>query len=81
MEGIRGDDAVSDLCRREGISANVYYKWLKDFMEAGKARLKGDEKRDATRTEIEDLKRENERLKLLVAEVSVENMVFKKSLL
>ena len=42
MEGIRGDDAVSDLCRREGISANVYYKWLKDFMEAGKARLKGE---------------------------------------
>lgn len=81
MEGIRGDDAVSDLCRREGISSNVYYKWLKEFMEAGKARLKGDEKRDATRVEVEDLKRENERLKLLVAEVSVENMVLKKSLL
>jgi transposase len=81
MEGIRGDDSVSDLCRREGISSNVYYKWLKEFMEAGKARLKGDEKRDATRAEVEDLKRENERLKVLVAEVSVENMVLKKSLL
>ena len=81
MEGIRGDDAVSDLCRREGISSNVYYKWLKEFMEAGKARLKGDEKRDATRAEVEGLKRENERLKLLVAEVSLENMVLKKSLL
>jgi transposase len=81
MEGIRGDDSVSDLCRREGISSNVYYKWLKAFMEAGKARLKGDEKRDATRVEVEDLKRENERLKVLVAEVSVENMVLKKSLL
>ena len=81
MEGIRGDDSVSDLCRREGISSNVYYKWLKEFMEAGKARLKGDEKRDATRGEVEDLKRENERLKVLVAEVSLENMVLKKSLL
>jgi transposase len=81
MEGIRGDDAVSDLCRREGIGSNVYYKWLKEFMEAGKARLKGDEKRDATRAEVEGLKRENERLKLLVAEVSLENMVLKKSLL
>jgi transposase len=81
MEGIRGDDSVSDLCRREGISSNVYYKWLKEFMEAGKARLRGDEKRDATRAEVEDLKRENERLKLLVAEVSLENMVLKKSLL
>ena len=81
MEGIRGDDSISDLCRREGISSNVYYKWLKEFMEAGKARLKGDEKRDATRGEIENLKRENERLKVLVAEVSLENMVLKKSLL
>ena len=81
MEGIRGDDSVSDLCRREGISSNVYYKWLKEFMEAGKARLKGDEKRDATRAEVEDLKRENDRLKVLVAEVSLENMVLKKSLL
>ena len=81
MEGIRGDDPVSDLCRREGISSNVYYKWLKEFMEAGKARLKGDEKRDATRAEVEGLRRENERLKVLVAEVSLENMVLKKSLL
>jgi transposase len=81
MEAIRGDDSVSDLCRREGISSNVYYKWLKEFMEAGKARLQGDEKRDATRAEVEDLKRENERLKVLVAEVSLENMVLKKSLL
>jgi transposase len=81
MEGIRGDEPVSALCRREGISANLYYKWLKDFMEAGKSRLKGDETRDATRGEVQELRRENERLKQLVAEVSLDNMVLKKSLL
>ena len=81
MEGIRGDEPVSALCRREGISANIYYKWLKDFMEAGKSRLKGDETRDATRGEVQELKRENERLKQLVAELSLDNMVLKKSLL
>jgi transposase len=81
MEGIRGDEPVSTLCRREGISANVYYKWLKDFMEAGKSRLKGDETRDATRGAVHDLRRENERLKQLVAELSLDNMVLKKSLL
>jgi len=81
MEGIRGDEPVSALCRREGISANIYYKWLKDFMEAGKSRLKGDETRDASRGEVDELKRENERLKQLVAELSLDNMVLKKSLL
>ena len=81
MEGIRGDEPVSTLCRREGISANVYYKWLKDFMEAGKSRLKGDETRDATRGAVHELRRENERLKQLVAELSLDNMVLKKSLL
>lgn len=81
MEGIRGEEPVSAICRREGINANVYYKWLKAFMEAGKACLKGDERRDASRAEVEQLKRENERLKQLVAELSVDNMVLKKSLL
>lgn len=81
MEGIRNDEPVSTICRREGINANVYYKWLKDFMEAGKSRLKGEETRDATRGEVNDLKRENERLKQLVAELSLDNLVLKKSLL
>ena len=81
MEGIRGDEPISRLCRREGISANLYYKWLKDFMEAGKSRLKGDETRDATRGEVQELRRENDRLKQLVAELSLDNMVLKKSLL
>jgi transposase len=81
MEGIRGDDPISTICRREGIHANMYYKWLKSFMEAGKERLKGEEKRGATHSEVEELKRDNERLKQLVADLSVDNMVLKKSLL
>ena len=71
MEGIRGDDPISTICRREGIHANMYYKWLKSFMEAGKDRLKGEEKRGATHAEVDELKRENERLKQLVADLSV----------
>jgi transposase len=59
----------------------MYYKWLKSFMEAGKERLKGEEKRGATHGEVEELRRDNERLKQLVAELSVDNMVLKKSLL
>ena len=81
MEGIRGDDPVSVICRRERIHANMYYKWLKDFMEAGKERLKGESKRGATRGEVDGLKLENERLKQLVADLSLKNMVLKKSLL
>jgi transposase len=81
MAGIRGDDPVSTICRREASSANLYYRWLKESMEAGKARLKGDETRGATRGEVDDLKRDNERLKQVVAELSGENMVLKRSLL
>jgi transposase len=80
LEGIRGEIPISVLCRREGIRTNVYYKWLKDFMEAGKARLKGDTLREASRAEVEALKREVGRLKELVANLSVENLVLKKSL-
>jgi len=81
MEGIRGDEPVSTICRREGVHSNVYYKWLKEFMEGGKARLKGEDTRGATRGEVDELKRENDRLKQLVAELSLEGMVLKKSLL
>ena len=80
IEGIRGEIPISTLCRREGIRSNVYYKWLKDFMEAGKARLEGDTLREATRAEVEVLKREGERLRELVANLSVGNLVLKKSL-
>ena len=80
MEGLRGEIPVVELCRREGIHANVYYKWLKDFMEAGKSRLKGDIKRDATKDEVNELKRENQRLKELVADYAIENHALKKSM-
>jgi transposase len=81
MEGLRGEDPISAICRREGIHSNLYYRWLKDFMEAGKARLKGEETRGATRGEMEEMQRENGRLKELVADLSVQVMVLKKSLL
>lgn len=79
MEGIRGEIPVSELCRREGIQPTVYYKWLKDFMEAGKLRLLGDTQREATSDEVKHLRQENERLKQLVGELSLENMSLKKS--
>jgi transposase len=81
MEGIRGEEPVSAICRREGIHSNLYYRWLKDFMEAGKARLKGEETRGATGSEVDELQRENGRLKELVADLSVQVMVLKESLL
>jgi transposase len=80
IEGIRGEIPISTQCRREGIRSNVYYKWLKDFMEVGEARLEGDTLREATRAEVEVLKREGERLRELVANLSVENLLLKKSL-
>jgi transposase len=79
LEGFRGEVRVSELCRREGIRPNVYYAWLKDFMEAGKARLQADTVRDATQAQVGALKRENEGLKQLVAELSLQNLVLKKT--
>ena len=79
LEGFRGEVKVSELCRREGIRPNVYYAWLKDFMEAGKTRLRADTVRDATQIEVEGLKQESERLKQLVAELSLANLVLKKT--
>jgi transposase len=79
MEGMRGEMAVSELCRREGIQPTVYYKWLKDFMEAGKSRLRGDTQREATSDEVKYLRNENERLKQLVGDLSLEKMALKKS--
>ena len=68
------------ICRREGISANLYYRWSKDFLESGKKRLLGDTEREATSTEVTGLKQENDQLKQLVAELSLKNRVLKKSL-
>ena len=72
LEGFRREVTVNDLCRREGIKPHSYYAWAKEFMEAGKERLTRDSVRDATRQEIQALKRENSELKQLVAELSLE---------
>jgi transposase len=69
------------LCRREGIAANLYYRWSKDFLEAGKKQLSGDTVREATSTEVKDLRAENSELKEVVAEMTLKNRVLKKSLM
>jgi len=79
LEGVRGEVSVAELCRREEIHSTVYCKRLKDFMEAGKKRLRGDTQREASREEVEQLRPENERLKQLVAELSLANLTLKKS--
>ena len=81
MEGIRGEDPVSAICRREGLHTTIYYRWLKDFLEAGKGRLRGDSLREAGRDEVQSLKAENERLKQLVAEFALELVTLKKSVM
>jgi transposase len=81
LEGLRRDTPIRDLCRREGIRSSTYYAWLKDFMEAGKERLQRDTARDASRAEVEVLKRDNGRLKQLVAELSLQLHVLKKTAL
>ncbi|HMN15161.1 MAG TPA: transposase [Bellilinea sp.] len=78
MEGLRGEETVAGLCRREGIAQSLYYKWSKEFLEAGKERLAGDVKRQATSGEVDELRRENEQLKQLVAELALKNRVLKK---
>lgn len=79
LEGFRRDTPIRDLCRREGIKPSTYYAWLKDFMEAGKERLTRDTTRDATKAEVQELKRDNARLKTLVAELSLQVHVLKKT--
>jgi transposase len=79
LEGFRRDTPIRDLCRREGIKPSTYYAWLKDFMEAGKERLTHDSSRDATKSEVQELERDNARLKTLVAELSLQVHVLKKT--
>jgi transposase len=81
LEGLRGESTVAELCRREGIAQSLYYKWSKEFMEAGKQRLAGNTKRQADSEQVSGMKHENEQLKLLVAELALKNKVLKKSLL
>ena len=80
VEGLRGEETIAELCRREGIVQSLYYKWSKDFMEAGKSRLAGDTKREASSEDVSDLRSENEQLKQVVAELVLKNRVLKKSL-
>jgi len=68
IEGLRGEESIASLCRREGIASNLYYRWSKDFLEAGKKRLLGDTQREASSSEVTELRKENARLKELVAE-------------
>jgi transposase len=79
LEGFRREVTVNDLCRREGIKPHSYYAWTKEFMEAGKERLARDSVRDATRQEIGELRRENEELKQLVGELSLQVSRLKKT--
>ena len=80
LEGLKGEDSIAAICRREGISPSLYYKWSKTFLQAGKRRLKGDTIREANSDEVSDLRQENDQLKQLVAELSLKNRVLKKSL-
>jgi transposase len=80
LEGFRKELSVTDLCRRESIHVSLYYSWLKDFMEAGKSRLKGDNIRSANENEVKQLQNENSRLKVLAGEQALELCLLKKSL-
>jgi transposase len=79
LEGLRGEESIAELCRREGIVQNLYYRWSKEFLEAGKKRLAGDTTRAATSDEVKELRREAGALKEVVAELTLENRLLKKS--
>jgi len=80
LEGLKGEDSIAAICRREGIAPSLYYKWSKTFLQAGKRRLDGDTIREANSDEVSELRQENDQLKQLVAELSLKNRVLKKSL-
>jgi transposase len=78
LDGLRGEDSIAELCRKEGIAQSLYYTWSKEFMEAGKRRLAGDTTRAATTDEVKDLRREAGALKEVVADLTLENRLLKK---
>ena len=81
VEGLRGEQTIAELCRKEGLNQSLYYnKWSKEFLEAGKSRLAGNTKREADSTEVKEMREELDQLKLLVAELSLKNRNLKKSL-
>ncbi len=81
LDGLRGEDSIAELCRREGINQNLYYRWSKEFLEAGKKRLAGDTAREASSEEVKDLRRQAGELKEVVAELMLENRLLKKSMI
>ena len=81
LTGLRGEESIATLCRREGISESLYYKWSKEFLEAGKNRLAGDTARQATAPEVKELRSEASALKEVVAELTLENRLLKKSMI
>ena len=81
LDGLRGEDSIAELWRREGIAQSLYYVWSKEFLEAGKRRLAGDTARAATSDEVKDLRRESTALKEVVAEQALELRILKKSMI
>jgi transposase len=81
LEGLRGEDSIAELCRREGLNSNVYYRWSKEFLEAGKKRLAGDTSREATSNEVKELRAQSSALKETLGELLMENRLLKKSVL
>ena len=81
LAGLRGEESIAALCRREGLAPNLYYRWSKEFLEAGKKRLLGDTKREASAPEVKGLRDENDRLKHALAETVLENRLLKKNVL
>jgi len=81
LQGLRGEDSIAELCRREGLNQNVYYRWSKEFLEAGKQRCSGNTQREATSDEVVELRKENNQLKQVLADTVLKNTVLKKSVL
>ncbi len=81
LAGLRGEDSIAELCRREGLHQNLYYRWSKEFLEAGKKRLAGDTEREASRGDVSGLRQESAQLKEALAEMMLENRLLKKSVL
>ena len=81
LAGLRGEDSIAELCRREGLHQNLYYRWSKEFLEAGKKRLAGDTEREASRDDVSELRKESGQLKAALAEMMLENRLLKKSVL
>ena len=81
LSGLRGEDSIAELCRKEGIAQNLYYRWSKEFLEAGKKRLAGDTAREATSDEVKTLRAEARQLKEALAEATLENRLLKKSVI